>query len=53
MIYHAVVSKQVLRMKYRSFKARSASSFLFYPYFTERVPESLVHVRGETGNIRA
>ena len=32
MIYHAVVSKQVLRMKYRSFKARSASSFLFYPY---------------------
>ena len=32
MIYHAVVSKQVLRMKYRPFKARSASSFLFYPY---------------------
>lgn len=31
-IYHAIVNKQVLRMKYRSFKARSASEFLFYPY---------------------
>lgn len=31
-IYNAIVNKQVLRIKYRSFKARSASSFLFYPY---------------------
>jgi len=31
-IYHAVVNKQVLNMKYRSFKARSANTFLFYPY---------------------
>lgn len=31
-IYQAIVNKQVLNMKYRSFKARSASTFLFYPY---------------------
>ncbi|NDW08874.1 YafY family protein [Dysgonomonas sp. 520] len=31
-IYHAIVNKQVLNLKYRSFKARSASTFLFYPY---------------------
>lgn len=31
-IYHAIVSKQVLNIKYRSFKARSANTFLFYPY---------------------
>lgn len=31
-IYHAIVNKQVLNMKYRSFKARSANTFLFYPY---------------------
>lgn len=31
-IYHAIVNKQVLEMKYRSFKARSTSTFLFYPY---------------------
>ncbi|SBW03702.1 conserved hypothetical protein [uncultured Dysgonomonas sp.] len=31
-IYHAIVNKQVLSMKYRSFKARSANTFLFYPY---------------------
>ncbi|MDH6308944.1 putative DNA-binding transcriptional regulator YafY [Dysgonomonas sp. PFB1-18] len=31
-IYNAIVNKQVLEMKYRSFKARSASNFLFYPY---------------------
>ena len=31
-IYHAIVNKQVLTMKYRSFKARSASIFLFHPY---------------------
>lgn len=31
-IYNAVVNKQALDMKYRSFTARSASSFIFYPY---------------------
>lgn len=32
MVYHAVVNKQSLHIKYRSFKARSASTFIFYPY---------------------
>jgi predicted DNA-binding transcriptional regulator YafY len=31
-IYHAIVNRQVLNLKYRSFKARSASTFLFHPY---------------------
>jgi predicted DNA-binding transcriptional regulator YafY len=31
-IYNAIVNKQSLEMKYRSFKARSASTFIFYPY---------------------
>jgi predicted DNA-binding transcriptional regulator YafY len=31
-IYHSIVNKQVLNLKYRSFKARSANTFLFYPY---------------------
>lgn len=31
-IYHAIVNKQVLNVKYRSFKARSANTFIFYPY---------------------
>ena len=31
-IYYAVINKQALDMKYRSFKARSASDFIFYPY---------------------
>lgn len=31
-IYHAIVNKQVLNLKYRSFKARSANTFLFHPY---------------------
>ena len=31
-IYHAIVNKQVLNIRYRSFKARSANTFLFYPY---------------------
>lgn len=31
-IYNAIVNKQVLNLKYRSFKARSANTFLFYPY---------------------
>lgn len=31
-IYHAIVNKQVLSMKYRSFKARSANTFMFHPY---------------------
>ena len=44
MIYHAVVSKQVLRMKYRSFKARSASSFLFYPYLLKQGTSVLVNL---------
>ncbi|WP_085537069.1 helix-turn-helix transcriptional regulator [Massilibacteroides vaginae] len=31
-IYNAIVHKEVLRIKYRSFKARSANIFLFHPY---------------------
>lgn len=31
-IYHAIANKQSLEIKYRSFKARSASTFIFYPY---------------------
>jgi hypothetical protein len=31
-IYHAIVDKQTLELKYRSFKARSASSIIFFPY---------------------
>lgn len=31
-IYHAIVNKQPLNIKYRSFKARSANTFVFYPY---------------------
>lgn len=31
-VYHAIVNKRVLQIKYRSFKARSANTFLFYPY---------------------
>ena len=31
-IYHAIVNKQVLSMKYRSFKARSTNTFIFHPY---------------------
>lgn len=31
-IYNAIVNKQVLNVKYRSFKARSANTFIFYPY---------------------
>lgn len=31
-IYNAIVNKQALDIKYRSFKARSASNLIFYPY---------------------
>lgn len=31
-IYNAIVNKKAIEMRYRSFKARSASSFIFYPY---------------------
>lgn len=31
-VYHAIVNKYVLNIKYRSFKARSANTILFYPY---------------------
>jgi predicted DNA-binding transcriptional regulator YafY len=31
-IYHAIINKDTLLMKYRSFKARSANSIIFYPY---------------------
>lgn len=31
-IYNVIVNKQVLHIKYRSFKARSANTFIFYPY---------------------
>ncbi len=31
-VYHAIVGKQTLNIKYRSFKARSAGTIVFYPY---------------------
>ncbi len=31
-IYHAIINKQVLRLRYRSFKAGSASTFSLHPY---------------------
>ena len=31
-IYSAIINKRVLRIEYKSFKARDASSFLFYSY---------------------
>jgi predicted DNA-binding transcriptional regulator YafY len=31
-IYHAIVNKEVLNIKYRSFKALSSNTFVFYPY---------------------
>ena len=31
-IYHAIINKQTLKIKYRSFKARSANNFVFHPY---------------------
>lgn len=31
-LYHAIVGKQSLSISYRSFKARSANQFIFYPY---------------------
>lgn len=31
-IYQAITNKQTLQLKYRSFKARSASTIIFYPY---------------------
>lgn len=31
-IYHAIINKQTLSIKYRSFKARSAGTITFYPY---------------------
>jgi len=31
-VYHAIINKQVLLIKYRSFKARSAATITFYPY---------------------
>ncbi len=31
-IYHAIVNRQALHIKYKSFKARSASNFIFNPY---------------------
>jgi len=31
-IYHAIINKQTLHIKYRSFRARSANTFVFYPY---------------------
>jgi predicted DNA-binding transcriptional regulator YafY len=31
-VYHAIVNKQSLNIKYRSFKARSAGTIVFYPY---------------------
>ncbi|MDD6209577.1 MAG: WYL domain-containing protein [Bacteroidales bacterium] len=31
-VYRAIVNKQALEMRYHSFRARSASTFVFYPY---------------------
>jgi len=31
-IYHAIINKQTLQLNYRSFKARSANTIIFYPY---------------------
>ena len=31
-VYHAIVNKQALNVKYRSFKARSANTITFHPY---------------------
>lgn len=31
-IYRAILNKQAIQLKYRSFKARSAADFVFYPY---------------------
>lgn len=31
-IYHAIINKEVLNIKYRSFKAHSSNIFLFHPY---------------------
>lgn len=31
-IYNSIINKQVLRIEYKSFKAREASSFILYPY---------------------
>ncbi len=31
-IYHAIINKQALHIRYRSFRARSASDFIFNPY---------------------
>lgn len=31
-IYHAIVNEHPIQMNYRSFKARSANNFIFYPY---------------------
>lgn len=31
-LYQAIINEQVLELKYRSFKARSANKFLFHPY---------------------
>ena len=31
-IYHAIVNEHPIQLKYRSFKARSANNFIFYPY---------------------
>ncbi len=31
-LYHAIINKKVLEIDYRSFKAKSANTFLFHPY---------------------
>lgn len=31
-LYHSIINKEVLNLTYQSFKAQSASTFVFYPY---------------------
>lgn len=50
-IYHAIVNKQVLTMKYRSFKARSANTFLFHPYLLKEYRNRWFVFGGRKGNL--
>ncbi len=43
-IYHAIVNEHPLQLKYRSFKARSANSFIFYPYLLKGISLPLVRI---------
>ena len=43
-IYHAIVNEHPLQLKYRSFKAHSANSFIFYPYAIKGISQPLVRI---------